>query len=172
MIIFRIIVMAVACLSFPLSSLADIKAQSKAPIHITSEQLEVDQKAHKATYSGKVIAVQDQLEVNSDKLTVFYWEEGKKAPNAEGDIEKIEVKHNVKLKKQNKRATGNFGIYDLVKDTIHLYGNVTLLQGDHLARGDELVYHLATDYTELKSHQKTEKPSRVKAIIVPKDQKE
>lgn len=152
------------------------KQKSNAPIHISSLELEVDQKSHKAIYKGNVIATQDLLEVQSEHLTVHYVEDKNKQA-IQDDIHKIEVKDHVRIKKRNKHATGDYGIYDIPTQTIYLYGKVILTQGTNIAEGNELIYHLDTDNTELKSsykqHHSTKNPkNRVHAIITPTSKKD
>lgn len=45
---------------------------TKQPVEVTAQQLSVDQKTGKATFSGKVVIVQGQMRLAADRVTVSY----------------------------------------------------------------------------------------------------
>ena len=45
---------------------------TKLPVEVTAEQLSVDQKTGKATFSGKVLIGQGQMRLSADRVTVTY----------------------------------------------------------------------------------------------------
>src|SRR3954471_848520 len=90
------------------------KHDTKKPIDITSDKLEVLQDESKAIFSGNVLAVQGDMKLKSDSMTVHY---RKGAGNGGGDkrdaVSKIDVSGNVFLTTTQETASGNSGTYDV-----------------------------------------------------------
>ena len=65
---------------------------SKAPIEINADALEVQQDKNIAVFSGHVVAIQDNIRLKSDKMTVYYRSpEGENKSGQQDAIRKIEV---------------------------------------------------------------------------------
>src|SRR4051812_34248838 len=79
------------------------KHNSKTPIEVTSDALEVMQQQNKAVFTGHVVAIQGDVRLTAEKMTVFYAgaadkKAGKnaadrksKSGNPQGAIKKIEA---------------------------------------------------------------------------------
>src|SRR3954470_10684609 len=62
------------------------KHNNKAPIEVTSDSLEVQQQQNRAVFTGHVVAIQGDVRLTSDKMTVFYaGGEAKKADKKKPD---------------------------------------------------------------------------------------
>ena len=160
------------------------KYKSGGPIEITSDSLEVLQQNHKAIFTGHVVAVQGDVKIKSEKMTVFYksTESGKTAKpektitsavSEKNSIEKIVVENNVFLSTPEETASGARGLYDVVNHKIFLNDNVVLTRDENVLKGDRLVYDFTTGKSELNSSQggtatSDGKPTqRVKALFIP-----
>lgn len=166
------------------------KLKSNAPIEITSDSLQVLQQEHKAIFIGHVIAIQGDVRIKSEKMTVFYkGQENSTSDKSEkkaasimpekNSIEKILVENNVFLSTPQETAKGDNGIYDVVNNKIYLNNNVVLTRDKNVLKGDKLVYDLTTGKSELNSgtvaaenKAATGKPQRVKALFIPADKKD
>lgn len=170
------------------------KYKSSGPIEITSDSLQVMQQEHQAIFTGHVLAVQGDVHLKSEKMTVFYKnnesKDGKEvsknnkstpggiAPEKNG-IEKIVVEKNVFLSTPEETASGAHGLYDVVNHKIFLNDNVVLTRDKNILKGDRLVYDFATGKSELNAGENnpfatsgSDKPKqRVKALFVPDDKK-
>lgn len=157
--------------------------KSSGPIEITSDSLEVLQKNNKAVFSGHVVAVQGDVRLKAEKMTVLYTSKeqtsdksSKKEKSAvsgmseKNSIEKIIVEKNVLLTTPEETASGANGIYDVVNQKIFLNDNVVLTRDKNVLKGNKLVYDFTTGKSELNSANYTgtgKKKQRVKALFVP-----
>lgn len=172
----------------PVKATSDIvgKYKSNGPIEITSDALEVLQQNHKAIFTGHVVAVQGDVKIKSEKMTVFYKStENSKTAKSEktitsavsdkNSIEKIVVEKNVFFATPEETARGERGLYDVVNNKIFLNDNVILTRDKNVLKGDRLVYDFATGKSELNSPQTgadSGKPKqRVKALFIPDNNK-
>lgn len=167
------------------------KHDTNAPIEINSDALEVLQADHKAIFTGHVVAVQGDVHLKSEKMTVFYKQQeadkstAKPAPKTstipaeteKNSIEKIIVENNVFLTTAEETASGTNGIYDVENKKIYLNDNVVLTRDKNVLKGDKLVYDFATGKSTMNSSDgvvsesnPTGKKMRVKALFVPNGQ--
>ncbi len=132
-------------------------SNSKEPISIDADKLEVFDKEQRAVYSGNVVAVQGQSGMRCTVLTIFYSqaeESAGKGAKRGGDSGSSRIKKldcagpvSVTTKKEDgnvQNATGKHGVYEADKETITLTGDVILVDGPNVQRGDQLVYNTET----------------------------
>ncbi len=140
-------------------------SDSKEPIIINSDSLDVDQNKNIATFKGKVEAVQGKYRLNSNEMLVYYHNKKEKA---QSKVSKIETYGNVFFATPIESAQGDFGIYDMDKKLLTLTGKVILTKGKNVVQGNKLVYNLNTKQSTLTSDPKTsESKKRVQAVFVP-----
>jgi len=169
------------------------KYKSNGPIEITSDSLQVLQQEHKAIFTGHVLAVQGDVHLKSEKMTVFYKnsdsKDSKEAAKKDtasamvpekNAIDKIVVEQNVFLSTPEETASGAHGLYDVVNHKIFLNDNVVLTRDKNVLKGDRLVYDFTTGKSELNAPEgnpfanggNADKPKqRVKALFIPDDKK-
>lgn len=161
-----------ALFSFPASLQAaeGTKYNTDKPIEITANELEVLQKDQVAEFRGNVIAVQGDLKMTSDVMTVHY-KTGEQAKADGQSISSIEVKGNVFLSTPEETAEGKSGYYDVMQENITLTEDVVLTRGENVVKGRELVYDLKTGRSQIvgaaKAQTKDGKPIRVRGFFVP-----
>jgi len=172
-------------------AIAAEKDSNKEPIEITADELEVFRIENKAIFTGTVEAVQGDMKLNADKMTVFYAQNNNdnskkstpSSPNtgASNSIERIKATGNVFLSTPTETAQGNYGDYDLNTKTIKLNEEVVLTKGKNVVKGDFFVYNQETGHSKVWSTGATKtnsvtgdknKAERVRSIFVPKDDKE
>jgi len=129
------------------NSKASPPAQHDAPVRIISASLEMRDKDHLATFTGNVVAVQEDSTLKCDTLVVEY-EGGLADPGASGDpgkqIRHLNGKGHVILTRMDQIATGNSINFDAKSNTAMLLGDVSITQGQNVVRGDKLVVDLTT----------------------------
>ena len=108
-----------------------------APIDITSNHIEVQDRADRAIWSGNVHAVQGDMTMDAARMTVAY--SHATTPGADPQINRIDASGGVTVVSPSERAKGEFGIYDLNRKLITLIGNVTLIRGTNVVNGARLV---------------------------------
>ncbi len=142
---------------------------SRGPIEITADALEVRQPDQVAVFTGNVLAIQGDLNLKADRMTVFYRPNEKKTTGQES-ISKIEVDGNVFLSNPTETARGNKGIYDVDANEIRLLGNVVLTRAENTLKGEALIYNMTSGKSVLTNAGKAKdngKPERVRALFVP-----
>ena len=110
---------------------------SNAPIDISSNHIEVQDRADRAIWSGNVHAVQGDMTIDAQRMTVAYVHATK--PGEDPQIQRINASGGVTVVSPTERAKGNFGIYDLNRKLITLIGGVTLTRGTNVVNGARLV---------------------------------
>ncbi len=139
------------------------------PIEITADTLEVQQNPGVAIFRGNVDAVQGELNLRADMLTVYY----RKGQDGKNAISLIEAEGNVFLSSPSEMAQGEKGVYNIDANTIELNGAVVLTRGENVIRGNRLVLNLATGQSKMESGiARAGKRERVKALFVPKSTKQ
>jgi lipopolysaccharide export system protein LptA len=108
-----------------------------APIDITSNHIEVQDRADRAIWSGNVHVVQGDMTMDAARMTVAY--SHATTPGADPQINRIDASGGVTVVSPSERAKGEFGIYDLNRKLITLIGNVTLIRGGNVVNGARLV---------------------------------
>lgn len=176
------IALVMVCIAAPAvaADAVPFKHNSKTPIDITADALEVLQQDGKAIFTGHVVAVQGDVRLTAEKMTVFYRQSEKGAKekkNDSGAIRKIEVEQNVFLTTPGETASGVSGVYDVENRQIQLNNNVVLTKDKNTLKGDKLVYDFSTGKSVLTSGSQPavgnvpgEKgKQRVRALFVPED---
>jgi lipopolysaccharide export system protein LptA len=127
---------SVAIAQEPVSALRGLN--SNAPVDISSDRIEVQERADRAIFAGNVVARQDQLTLETARLTVAY-------STAGGiDIDRLDAAGGVVVRSPSETARGNFGIYDLDRKLITLIGDVQLTREGNQVNGQRLVIDLNT----------------------------
>lgn len=109
---------------------------SDAPIDISSQRIEVQDRANRAIFAGDVIARQGTLTLATERLTVAYTSAGGL------EINRLDASGGVTVKSPSETARGNFGIYDLDRKLITLIGAVQLNRGGSQINGQRLTIDL------------------------------
>ena len=114
---------------------------ANAPVDVTSDRSEVQDKQNRALFIGNVHAVQDDLTLDAARVTVAY---SKGANGGDLQIDRIDASGGVTVidPANKQRAKGSYGIYDLNRKIITLIGGVTLVRNGNSVNGARLVMDL------------------------------
>jgi len=125
---------------------------TRAPIEISADALDVRQAEQIAVFTGKVDAQQGSMRLRADNLKVHYASKagGTPAPVAAEPaagpgsqaISKLDATGNVWMTSPKESARGDWAIYDVNKRQITMGGSVILTQGQNVVRGERLVTDL------------------------------
>ena len=132
-------------------------AQARGPIVIKSDELHADTKSKTATFTGKVVAKQDDITIFCDRLVVKYAEHG-------GQVDKVEAFSNVRIVQENRIGTGQHGTYYSREGKIVLTGNPRVVQGKDMVSGQEITYFVNEEKSVVTGSTK----EREMAVIHPK----
>lgn len=131
--------------------------RSDQPITIKSNELFTDSKSGTATFTGKVVAKQEDVSIYSDKLVVFYSEKS-------GEVDRVEAFGNVRIVQKNRLGTAGHAVYNNKDGKISLYKSPKVYQGKDVVSGAVITYYIG----EEKSVVTGGPESRVEAVIYPK----
>ena len=125
---------------------------SDAPIEITSEDLQVDQQAGTAIFSGDVILGQGAMRMTSDRLVVEY---GDNPTTGEAEITRMTATGGVTIISGEEAAEAQRAVYTLANTTIVMTGDVLLTQGPSALAGDTFTYNVETGAGQMSGRVKT-----------------
>jgi lipopolysaccharide export system protein LptA len=115
---------------------------SDAPADISADRIEVQDRADRAIFIGRVHVTQGDLTMDAARMTVAYSRPA--TAGADPVINRIDASGGVTVVSPSERAQGSYGIYDLNRRIITLIGGVTLTRGTNTVRGARLVIDLNT----------------------------
>ena len=122
----------------PVSALKGHNAD--APVDVTADRIEVQDRADRAIFAGNVHVTQAELTLDTSRLTVAY--SGGQSQPGGVQIRRLDAAGGVVVHSPSETAKGDFGIYDLDRKLITLIGNVQLLRDKNLVSGARLVIDL------------------------------
>lgn len=138
------------------------RADSNAPVEVTSDSLDVDDKKKVAIFRGKVEAKQDTVEIRCAELSAYYKGEaglmdaasGRSEPEREAsagsELTRIEARTNVKVTSADgQTATGDWADFDAKTNKVTMGGNVVLSRGKNMVRGTRLLIDLTTGESKI-----------------------
>jgi lipopolysaccharide export system protein LptA len=164
------------------SALGGLGGDSKEPIKIDADKLDVLDKDNKAIFAGNVVAVQGETTVRCSTMTVFYEGRGgaagrgaaatpapAAAPAGNGQsndssIKRIECAGPVTVVSKTQAATSDNAVFDRANNQVIMTGNVALNDGPNITRGDKLVYNTQTGIANVENNKRG---GRVQGFFVP-----
>jgi len=143
----KILLMLALVMILPLAAVK-IVCGGESPIQITSDRLDAYDDKGIVLFSGNVVATQDNTVMNSDELYLYYDKKrGAGDPLAgittdSGQIEMIELKGNVTMKKGERTVTGDRALFYNAEQKIIITGNTVMREGNNVIRGDRITVFL------------------------------
>ena len=112
---------------------------SNAPIDVSADRMEVQDRADRAVMAGNVHVKQQELTLDTARLTIAY-------TNGAGGLkmQRLDAAGGVVVKSPTETARGSFGVYDLNRKLITLVGGVSLIRQQSQINGSRLVIDLTT----------------------------
>lgn len=112
---------------------------SNAPVDVSADHGTLSSRDKRAVLTGNVKAVQTDMTITSDRMTIAYADN----PSGNGQqIQRIDASGNVFVRSPSETARSNFAIYDLDKKLITMVGGVVLNRNGNEVRSQRLVYDL------------------------------
>ena len=126
-----------------------LKHDSKLPVEVSSDQLQINQTDGSAIFSGNVVIGQGAMRLSANRVVVKY---------TQGTPRKISQMHatgNVVLVNGTEAAEANDAIYSIDSGNIVMTGNVILTQGQSALSSQRMVVDLKTGKATLEGRVKT-----------------
>jgi lipopolysaccharide export system protein LptA len=112
---------------------------SNAPVDVSADRMEVQDRADRAVMAGNVHVKQQELTLDTARLTIAY------TSGAAGlQMQRLDASGGVVVKSPSETARGAFGVYDLDRKLITLVGGVELQRQQSRISGSRLVIDLTS----------------------------
>ena len=119
----------------PVSALKGHNAD--APVDVTADRIEVQDRSDRAIFAGNVHVKQAALTLDTARLTIAY-----SGGSGGVQIRRLDAAGGVVVRSPSETGRGDFGIYDLDRKLITIIGNVQLTRGQNRVFGQRLVIDL------------------------------
>lgn len=147
------------------------QGDSSAPIDVSADQQETINSRCVTIFRGNVEILQDRSRLRAQQVTV-YSEKRPGAENACGGAQRLEAEGGVYLVSETQRARGDRAVYTFDNNIAVVTGDVVLVKGKDVARGDRLTVNTKTNDAKLESGgQGRSAPRRVRAVFYQEDGK-
>ena len=140
-------------------------SNSKEPIQIEADKLEVIDTKGIAKFVGNVSVVQGTTLLKAKKLKVHYLRDGAKS-TAGGNVKKIEATGKVAVRSGDQHASADSATVNMQSQIAILSGNVTVSQGANVVVGCKLVINMKTNAAKL-TPCASANSGRVKMVFTP-----
>jgi lipopolysaccharide export system protein LptA len=134
---------------------------SRAPIDITSDTVEGDQKQNTVTFKGNVVAKQEDITLYANAVVVVYDPDTRQ-------LKEIVATGNVKVVQLDRRATGQKVTFDQDKNKVILDGDAVIREGANVIRGERITFYVEEERSVVESG----KGGRVTTSITPPQKEE
>ena len=124
-------------------------------IKIISDKLEIIRAKNISIFSGNVYAIEDNLEIWSEKLIVTSSED-------ESEVKEINANGNVKIVREELSINGDKARYDPIQNKLFVFGKVEVVQNQSIILGDKIIVDLENSSSIMSS----DSNKRVEAIII------
>lgn len=115
---------------------------SNAPVDVTADRIEVQDRSDRAIFTGNVHVTQAEMTLDTPRLTVAY--SGGTGGNSNVQIKRLDAADGVVVRSPTEVAKGDFGVYDLDRKLITLIGNVQLNRETNQVNGSRLTIDLTS----------------------------
>jgi lipopolysaccharide export system protein LptA len=150
-------------------AIAGSESANEKKITIVSDRLDAYDDKNLVLFSGSVVVTHEGIVMNSDEIYLYYKPEEKEKESTysgltkTGEIDRIEAKGHVKIRKEGKIATGNFATFFNDDQKIVVEGNAIMREGDNVIEGDKITFFL----NENRGYVESSSNKRVTATISP-----
>ena len=132
-----------------------INSANAKQIKIISDELEIIRTGNISIFSGNVYAIENDLEIWSEKLTMT-------SNKDETEVKEINAHGNVKIVREELSINGDKARYDPIQNKLFVFGKVEVLQNQSTILCDKIIVDLENSSSIMSS----DSNKRVEAIII------
>lgn len=157
----------------PAETQADASRLPKGAIQIKSDAMESKDQEGVVIFTGSVVARQDDLTIDTDRLEVFYQKQAhtNNAQNtqdtqngtANRSIDKVVAIGHVRITKGTRVATGEKAVYEKAAEKITISGSAQVWEGQSRVKGETIIFYVNEDRSVVQSSGHT----KVEAVVMP-----
>lgn len=126
----------VLILAIGLAHVTEASADTGDKVSVTGDSFTVEDKTHKATFTGNVVVTEARLKLTADQVVAFYGAGGA------SNIKSFQATGHVKIVTKDQTATGDKAIFDPKTKILTLSGNVLVVSASGQMKGPELTLDL------------------------------
>lgn len=143
---------------------AQLASNPNAPIDISADEMEVIKAQCKSVWRGDAEALQDRRRLRARSITAYATKKGDDC----GDTNRLEAEGDVYFVTPEQVIRGDHAVYNQSSDTVVVTGNVIVVQGKNVARGDRLTVRVSTGAVQMESSAKGRgNGNRVRGVFYP-----
>ncbi len=143
---------------------AQLARNTSAPIDITADEAEVVNSQCLAIWRGAAEALQANTRLRADVIRVYSEKQGDDC----GSTQRLEAEGKVYYVTGEQAVRADNAVYTANNDTITLTGQVVIVQGKNVARGDKLVLNVDSGAAQMTSKATGRgNPDRVRGVFYP-----
>lgn len=128
---------------------------TKAPVQLAADQIELQDRQNRVVLSGDVVITQGDLTLRAPRTTVAYTD------NGQLEIQRLDATGGVTVSRGRESASGAVAVYDFNKRLITMSGGVTLRRNGDTLNGGRLVIDLRTGLASIDGRANAEEGGRV-----------
>ena len=132
-----------------------INSANAEQIKIISDKLEIIRVENISIFSGNVYAIENDLEIWSEKLTMT-------SNKDETEVKEINAHGNVKIVREELSINGDKARYDPIQNKLFVFGKVEVLQNQSIVLCDKIIVDLENSSSIMSS----DSNKRVEALII------
>ena len=125
-----------------------MQQDTRAPVEVTADALQVNQSDGTALYTGNVVIAQGQMRLAAPRVLVVYSSEG-------GRIQRMEASGGVTLVSGSEAAEAQRADYDIEAGRVVMTGNVLLTQGPSALTAERMVVNLRDGTAQMSGRVRT-----------------
>ena len=143
---------------------ASAQLDPRAPIDITADSSEVIQSQCLSTWSGAVEALQGRTRLRAETVRMYSVKKG----DGCGASDRMEAEGQVYFVTPERTVRADSAVYSFGGESITLTGNVIVVQGKSVVRGDRLTINTRTGQAQMSSNVRgRNKAGRVRGVFYP-----
>ncbi len=127
--------LAVLLLAVAGPSLGQTRHDSDAPLDVSADHIELQDKANRAILSGAVSVRQAEMTLNAARMTVAYTGQ---VVDGSPQVSRLDASGGVTITRPDQSARSQYAVYDLKRRELIMLGGVTLVQGGNPVSGGRL----------------------------------
>jgi lipopolysaccharide export system protein LptA len=165
------LLLALALLSCTTPAHAE-RADRNKPLHLESDQVNIDSTNQISTFTGNVVLTQGTLVIRGNKIVVTQDKNGYKHGTATGNLANFRQKRDGL--DEYVEGYGDRIEYDTGSEIMEIFGHARVKRGQDDVRGEHITYNSKTETFQVSSVATQPVPTpgkeqRVRAVIQPKD---
>lgn len=143
---------------------------SSAPVDISADEQENINSQCRTIFRGNVEMLQDKSRLRANVVNAYSTKKpgAQAGSNACGEVDHVKADGDVYFVNQDQTVRGDSAVFTYSNDTIVITGNVIVVRGLDVARGDRMTVNTKTNDVKLESNAKGRgKTGRVRSVIYP-----